>query len=362
MAYLEVRDISKSYGIIKALDNVSFSVEKGEYFCILGPTGAGKTTLLKVIAGLLKPDKGRVYIDGEDVTYLPPEARNTAYMPQGYALFPHMTVWDNVAYGALMKNLSLEVAEKSLKMVDLLHRSASYPHELSGGQQQRVALARVIASSSSILLLDEPLSALDLLLNIELRYELRRYAKKLGLTVLHVTHNAEEALSIADRLLILRKGVVQQIDRPDKIYLQPRNLFVAKFLGEITVLEGAIRRRYKNKLLIEIKDLGPIIVKSNNDIKNNHVIVAYRPEDIKILDSSDNSNIFKGKIEDVEFEGLRTRIHVRFSSNVKAVIDRWFDKGIHFRPNDYVYVYLPPNKALVFEYPREGLAKALALE
>jgi len=362
MAYLEVEGVSKSYGPIKALRDVSFSVNRGEYLCILGPTGAGKTTLLKVIAGLIKPDKGRILIDGEDVTFLPPELRAAAYMPQGYALFPHMRVWENIAYGTLIRGLPLERVWASIKMVGLAHKAYSYPHELSGGQQQRVALARVVSSGSKILLLDEPLSALDLLLNIELRYELHRYAKSMGLTVLHVTHNSEEALSIADRVLILRKGKVQQIGRPDEVYAKPRNLFVARFLGEITVVEGVVRASIDNRSVVEAKGLGRLVVNGSVN-KGSHVVIAYRPEDLVLLSSpSEPYNVFRGKVIDVEFEGLRVRIHVMLSKGLESVIDQWFVHEIPFKKDETVYVYLPPEKALIFEYPRESISQALALE
>jgi len=355
MSYLEVLNISKSYGDVRALVDVSFEVDEGEYFCIVGPTGAGKTTLLKIIAGLLKPDHGRIVLDGVDVTYMPSEERGVAYMPQGYALFPHMTVWENVAYGAAMKGLSKERAIMALKMVGLLHRKNSYPHELSGGQQQRVALARAIASGSRLLLLDEPLSALDLLLNIELRYELRRYAKELGLTVLHVTHDSEEAMSIADRLLVLNKGRVQQIGEPEEVYIKPRNLFIAKFLGDATMLRGRVIDIEDDFFMVEVEGLGLVKVRGHPPTKD--LVLVIRPEDILLVDENDvfDDNVFKGKVRDVEFQGVKARLHV-VVGEVEVLLDAWLDSGyIMSLKGKHVLLKMPSNRILVYEDSGEDL-------
>ncbi|RLE64076.1 MAG: hypothetical protein DRJ47_08490 [Thermoprotei archaeon] len=360
---LQVDSVSKSYGSIKALENVSFKLREGEYLCVLGPTGAGKTTLLKIIAGLLAPDTGRIFIDGVDVTGQPPEARNVSYMPQGYALFPHMTVWENVAYGAWIKGLPVKKAEEALKTVGLYHRRDSLPHELSGGQQQRVALARALAAGSEILLLDEPLSALDALLNIELRYELKEMVKNLGLTVIHVTHNTEVALSVADKTLILRKGVVEQVGRPDEVYLTPSSLFVANFLSEINILEGVLRGIRQRFLMIDVGALdSTIYVFSQGFIDSWHVVVVYRPEDV-ILSRTPFSdrNVFQGRVETVEFLGFLTRFFVKVGETVIRV-DRWEGKEPEFNEGDTVYVHLPPFRGLVYPYPKAGLIKELAVE
>ncbi len=363
MYSLEVEHVSKRFGVIQALKDVSFRVAPGEYFCILGPTGAGKTTLLRIIAGLLNPDEGRVLLDGEDITDLPPEEREIAYMPQGYALFPHLTVWENVVYGASMKGLPESRAEMALRMVGLYHRRHSYPHELSGGQQQRIALARVIASGCKVLLLDEPLSALDLLLNIELRYELKSMAKKFGLTVLHVTHDSEEAMSIADRILVLRKGKVQQIGAPSEVYLKPSNLFVARFLGDANLLEGDVIETSQKWFRVHVEGLGELTVNGTPPAK--HVVLVFRPEDLEVLMSSPlarKENMVKGIVRDVEFQGFRTRIHVLIGREVELVAEVWSSEGLLLRPGSQISLRLPPEKALVYEYPREGLARAIALE
>ena len=356
---LEVESLSKSYGSIRALRGVDFYVGEGEYFCILGPTGAGKTTLLKVIAGLLKPDEGRVYIDGVDVTSHPPEARGISYMPQGYALFPHMTVWDNVAYGARARGIPLDRVREALELVGLYDRRDSYPHELSGGQQQRVALARALAAGTDILLLDEPLGALDLLLNIELRYELRRMAKELGLTVLHVTQDVEEALSIADRVLVLRRGVVQQIGAPAEVYLRPSNLFVANFLGELNLIEGKVRGTKLGLLEIEAEGLGLMYLEAYPP-QRKHVVVAYRPEDVVLGGEEGRVNVFEGAVRERELIGFLIRYVVDLGEiSVRAYL--WPGEE-DYGPGTRVEVYFPPESALLFPYPEEGLARELALE
>jgi len=358
MPYLEVNNVFKSYGPIKALRGVTFNVNKGEYLCILGPTGAGKTTLLKIIAGLLKPDKGKVYLEGEDITNLPPEERGIVYMPQGYALFPHLTVWENVAYGVLTRGLPLKRAEKALKAVGLFHRRNSYPHELSGGQQQRVALARALASGSKILLLDEPLSALDLLLNIQLRYELRKYAKNLGLTVIHVTHNAEEAMSIADRLLVLNKGKIEQIGKPEDVYLHPKSAFVASFLSDVVMFRAILIKRMNDSCIFKINNLGNMLIKCSNP-PDKRVLIAIRPEDIKMdLTKKHPLNTFKGIVENVEFEGIKTRVTVRINEHT-FFIDLMFVERVPLRRGSQVFVHIPPDKPLIFPLHDEMKLKEL---
>ncbi|RLE96916.1 MAG: polyamine ABC transporter ATP-binding protein, partial [Thermoprotei archaeon] len=205
-ASVAVVNLKKSYGPIRALDGVTLEVGEGEYFVVLGPLGSGRSTLLKCIAGILEPDEGDVLIGGESVLGIPPEKRGVGYMPPGYALFPHMTVWENVAYGLWIRGFPKEEVEArvrdALELVGLLERAHSYPHQLSGGQRQRVALARALASGARVLLLDEPLTALDAILALEVRREVRALAKDLGLTVIHVTHDQEEAMAVADRIAV----------------------------------------------------------------------------------------------------------------------------------------------------------------
>ncbi|MCD6593428.1 ABC transporter ATP-binding protein, partial [Candidatus Bathyarchaeota archaeon] len=232
---IELVNVTKRFGKIVALNRINLSVENGEYLCILGPTGAGKTTLLRLIAGLLEPDEGEIYIGGRKVNRVPPEKRNAVYMFQNYALFPHMNVWENVSFGPTIREWEPrrinDVTSEILEMVRLGERKDAYPHELSGGMQQRVALARGIAAGAKILLLDEPFGALDARLRVNLRTQLRSLVKDQGLTAIHVTHDQEEALMVADRIAILREGRIEQVGSPQEIYTNPKSIFVMSFVG-----------------------------------------------------------------------------------------------------------------------------------
>ena len=365
MRELAVVDLTKRFGRVRALAGVSFKVRGGEYVAVTGPVGAGKTTLLKVIAGLLEPDSGDVLVDGQSVLGLAPEERNFSYMPSGQSLFPHMTVYDNVAYGPRARGLSEgEVAERvrrALELVGLWHRRSSLPHELSGGMRQRVALARALASGADLLLLDEPLSALDLLLNIELRHELRRLAKSLGLTVIHVTHNFEEAMAVADRILVLRSGVVQQYGTPEEVYLRPANLFVASFSGDLNVLEGSVMAARDGCLVVELNGLGELLVEGHGFRVGERVVVAYRPEALLLSrEQLSGPNAFPGRIVELRFLGPLTTVELEVGG--AAVVARLpSHEASAFGRSELVYVHMPPGRALVYPYPRAGLAKALAV-
>ncbi len=247
MPNIKLQSITVDYGRVRALDELTLEITSGDYVVILGPSGAGKTTLLKVIAGLVRPKKGTILVDDMDVTDLPPEERRVAYLPQHYALFPRKNVWENVIFSPRMqgmdKNKAEELVSEILDMVNLRERADAFPHELSGGMKQRVALARAIATNFSILLLDEPLRALDARLRLALRNELRKMAKDLGFTVLHVTHDQEEAMSVADKIVVLRKGKIEQVGTQEEIYLMPKTRFVAEFVGETNSWLGKVIKK-----------------------------------------------------------------------------------------------------------------------
>lgn len=237
---ISIRNLVKNFGSTKALDNVNLEIEPGELFFLLGPSGCGKTTLLRHIAGFYTPDEGKVFIDNEDVTNVPPHKRDTGMVFQSYALWPHMTIAENVAFGLQMRKLAKDDinkrVQKALEMVRMQDRANSKPNQLSGGQQQRVALARAIVVEPRCLLLDEPLSNLDAKLRLEMRVEIRRICKGAGLTAVYVTHDQKEALSIADRIAIMRSGIVEQTGTPIEIYRRPRSTFTASFIGETNFL------------------------------------------------------------------------------------------------------------------------------
>src|SRR5690625_286687 len=242
---ISLQNISKTFGDVKAVQNISINVQEGELITFIGPSGCGKTTLLRTIAGFYKPTSGEIYLDGERITDLPPEKRATGMVFQNYALFPHMTVFDNVAYGLHLRKVTKEETKKrvneALAQVQLAGYENRKPSELSGGQQQRVAIARSLVLQPKVLLLDEPLSNLDAKLRMIMRDEIRRLKEELTLTIIFVTHDQEEALSISDRVMVLKDGSLQQLDKPDTVYHEPVNEFVANFVGYANLLPGHVQ-------------------------------------------------------------------------------------------------------------------------
>ena len=240
MPDVKIVNVTKKYGNVYALDNVTLTIHDKEYFSLLGPSGCGKTTLLRLIAGLIEPDSGEIYIGDRRVDKVPPEDRDIGFVFQTFALFPHMTAWGNVLYGPKVKNYNEKEAKiighEVLELVKLNERLNAYPSELSGGMMQRVAVARALAAGAKTLLLDEPLGQLDAKVRNEIRYEIRRMAKDLKLTAIHVTHDQAEAMSISDRIAVMKKGKIVQIGSPQDLYIKPNSLFVAHFIGESNFL------------------------------------------------------------------------------------------------------------------------------
>ncbi len=265
MGFIQVEDVVKRFGRTLALRGVSLSIEKGELFAILGPSGCGKTTLLRIIAGFEVPDSGRIMFEGRDVTELPPDKRGTVMVFQNWALWPHMTVYENIAFGLRLRKLPREEIDRRVKWVlDLLGlrgMEKRYPGQLSGGQQQRVALARALVVQPRVLLLDEPLSNLDAKLRLRLRGELRKLQRKLGITMIYVTHDQEEAMSLADRIAVMRNGVVEEVGSPEQLYSNPSKLFTAMFLGRTTLVLGKVVDTEDRTAVIQ---LGEIQVKAIN--------------------------------------------------------------------------------------------------
>ena len=246
-AAIEFRGVSRIYGEVRAVDDVSFSVEPGEFFAMLGPSGSGKTTSLRLVAGFDTPDRGQVLLDGQDVSSTPPYDRNVNTVFQDYALFPHMTVLENVAYGPRVRGVATDErtrrAREMLELVQLGALGDRRPAQLSGGQRQRVALARALINHPKVLLLDEPLGALDLKLREEMQIELKSLQKKLGITFVYVTHDQGEALSMADRVAVFNKGRIEQLAAPRELYLRPATAFVARFVGSANVADAALAER-----------------------------------------------------------------------------------------------------------------------
>jgi putative spermidine/putrescine transport system ATP-binding protein len=312
MASVEVKNLSRSFGIHKALDNVSVRFEDGGFYALLGPSGSGKTTLLRMIAGFDFPDTGSIEMDGESVERVPLEKRQIGMVFQNYALFPNMSVEQNVAFGLDVRGLGREEirakVQAALDLVQLGKLGARRPHQLSGGQRQRVALARAFVINPRVLLLDEPLGALDKALRVDMQVELKRIQREIGITTIFVTHDQEEALTMSDRIGILKDGRVIEEGRPEEIYNRPRSLFAATFLGDANILTGAW-----NGQSMVLADGTAIQIDSTDGLSNGDPVTsAIRPERIRILgaDTAPRDNVVHGKIIRRMFAGVSSTLFV----------------------------------------------------
>jgi len=349
------------------VDNVSLEIHNKEYFSLLGPSGCGKTTLLRMIAGLVEPTEGEVYIDNKLVNKVPPEDRGIGFVFQTYALFPHMDVWDNVTYGPKVKaweeNRSESIGREMLEMVRLYARKEALPHELSGGMMQRVALSRALASGAKLLLLDEPLGALDAKIRFELRYELRRLVKDLGLTAVHVTHDQGEAMAISDRIAVMKKGGILQVGTPQELYTNPQHIFVANFIGENNFLEGHITKATDGRVQIELRGGLKASGSDASTREGERVVLAVRPETFTIEKGHKKRiNSLLGVVGKVRYEGTNIRYEVRLENEDMVVVVRPSLMEEWFRSGDKVTVSFPSEKSYVFPYPSRGLREELAVE
>jgi ABC-type Fe3+/spermidine/putrescine transport system ATPase subunit len=358
-------NVTKRYGKVLALDQVSFEVENGEYLCVLGPTGSGKTTLLRLIAGLVKPDEGTIYFGHKPVNNVDAHDRNAVYVPQQYALFPHLTVLENVAFGPLARDESeraaLETASKTLEMVRLSWRAQSYPSELSGGMQQRVALARGLASNAGLLLLDEPLGALDARLRLDLRHRLRELVKQSGFTAIHVTHDRDEAMSVADRMMVLRSGRILDHGTPRRLYTKPAGIFVANLVGGANFLEGVVETSTQKGYVVRISGGIVIHITAGLLTANEPVILAVRKERVRISSGDlQLDNVLRGDVREVRFLGSSREYLVRLT-NGDIVASRQFLEGAEstFKVGEKVFVGFEQTDTAVFPYPSQGLIKEL---
>ncbi len=310
MALLEIEGVTRRFGSFTAVDNVSLAIGAGEFFTLLGPSGCGKTTLLRMIAGFDVPDGGRILLNGNDIVELPPESRPVRTVVQNYALFPHMTVAGNIAFPLQMaKTPAGEVPAKvdaALEDVRLKGFARRYPHELSGGQKQRVAIARALVTHPTLLLLDEPLAALDAKLREELQIELINLQKEVGITFVYVTHDQTEALALSHRIAVMNGGRVEQVDEPSKIYGFPRTRFVADFIGHCNLLSGPVTGNADGIVTIGVPGLGPIRVAARSGIAaGGSGIIALRPEKIRIeaTTTAPQDNHCRGTVSDLLYMG-----------------------------------------------------------
>ncbi len=318
MSTIELKGVSKHYGEFTAVDTTDLKIEQGELVTLLGPSGSGKSTILSMIAGLTEPSSGHISIGGRDVTHMPPSQRNLGLVFQSYALFPHMTVFDNIAFplsirGVRKADMTKRVA-RALDQVRLGGLQDRRPNQLSGGQQQRVALARALVFEPDILLLDEPMGALDKKLREEVQLELRQLQRELGVTTVLVTHDQEEALSLSTRLVVLSEGRVQQVDTPINAYRRPRNRFVAEFIGTANLFEGQVAAGSAAIVLAG----GQSVPCTANDGVSGRACLVVRPEHLQVLDADAHSGVPAHVVETVYF-GQSVRVHMRTDDGVAVV-------------------------------------------
>ncbi len=351
MARLSIDHLRKTYGEFHAVDDFSIDIADGEFLVLLGPSGCGKTTTLRMVAGFIQPTAGKITIGERDVTGLPPWKRNCGLVFQSYALFPHMSVADNVAFGLEMRKMAPaerapRVAE-ALRLVQLTGFDARYPRQLSGGQQQRVALARALAMQPDVLLLDEPLSNLDAKLRQEVRVEIRDLQRKLGLTTIMVTHDQEEALTMADRLVVMEKGKVRQIGTQRELYEKPADRFVAGFIGRSAFLDGEIAApgRFRSKGGLEIGCNAPA---------SGPATLALRPERLAIgAEAEGCANRFPARVEHVSYLGALLDIDVRLTEHDRMLLQLPNRQGMaEPKPGDTITIGWAEDAGLV--YPRES--------
>ena len=310
MGFLEIDGLSKQFGEMTAVHDFTLDVAQGEFVSLLGPSGCGKTTALRMIAGFERPTTGRISLAGRDITDQPPNRRSIGMVFQSYALFPNMTVAGNVGFGLKLKGMSAEDARRRtaelLAMIQLPDKGKSYPYQLSGGQQQRVALARALAIEPQVLLLDEPLSALDAKIRVELRAEIRRIQQQLHITTLYVTHDQEEAMSLSDRVVVMNKGHIEQVGTPFAIYNYPSTAFAARFVGQlnaipVTVVDAAAGRVALDGQALEVEGLLALA-------EGQPVSLAVRPEELEI--GAGDGNNLQGTVESITFLGSIVRVRV----------------------------------------------------
>jgi spermidine/putrescine transport system ATP-binding protein len=354
--------VSKAFGDFIALDNVSFSIESGHFFSLLGPSGCGKTTLLRLLAGCEKPDSGRIYIDGQEITALPPNRRPVNTVFQQYALFPHMTVWENIAFGLKMAKIpSNTIASEVNIMLQLIQMEAyadKKPDQISGGQKQRVAIARALINKPKVLLLDEPLAALDLKLRQKMLMELDLIHDEVGITFLFVTHDQTEAMAVSDRIAVLHKGRIEQIGTPVELYESPRSSFVAAFIGDTNFLDGfTVEKLSKDYSKIAFANFPSIICFNDKQLAAKEAVhLSIRPEKIHITREKPAMhsllNAFVGVVEDVVYKGDHTKFWVQVESLRIGVLQphsRFFLDEKPIKWHDQVWIWWHADDGFMLE-------------
>lgn len=356
---VRVQALTRRFGDVKALDGVDLTIKRGEFISLLGPSGCGKTTLLRLIAGLDTPDSGAIYIDGVNTVDVPAHKRPVNTVFQSYALFPHMTVRANVAFGLKMKKVPGEEMDQRVKrvleMVEITALADRKPAQLSGGQKQRVALARAIVNEPKVLLLDEPLGALDLKLRKQLQIELNQLQRRLGITFVYVTHDQDEALTMSDRIAVMDAGRIVQLGEAQQIYEQPKTRFVAQFLGSCNLFEARFQERQQDSLLFKT-EIGQVAMPTSSNghshSANSKVTIAIRPEKVQFepLNGHLNLNGFRGKVHDRVYNGAETQYVLKVGDcSLKSCALNFHTGANGFKVGQDVHVILPPDGLIMLE-------------
>ena len=328
MARVLLDRVVKRYGAVVALDTLTLEVQEGEFLTLLGPSGCGKTTTLRIIAGFIDPTEGRILLGNEDVTLIPPQKRAIGMVFQDYALFPHLTIAENIGFGLKQRGVAKEqIAKRVAELLDLVRLPSvaeRYPSEISGGQQQRIALARAVAYPPRVLLMDEPLGALDLKLREAMQIELRRIQQQLNITTVYVTHDQTEAISMSDRIAVMNLGKLEQLGMPREIYDMPRTKFVADFVGKINLISGRIVGRDGGRLVVETSAKRLFAAADGRADVNGEVALGIRPENLHLIADGmavDGLNVIDGRIASQTFAGSRLHVQVQVNDDITVLIE-----------------------------------------
>lgn len=344
---ISIKDVTKSYDGVQVLKNINLNIKDGEIFSILGPSGCGKTTLLRMIAGFTEPDEGVIYLGDEDITKLPPNKRNVNTIFQKYALFPHLTVYENVAFPLRLKKVDEKTIDsevkKFVKMVGLLEHINKMPNQLSGGQQQRVSIARALINKPGLLLLDEPLSALDAKLRQNLLIELDLIHEEVGITFIFITHDQQEALSISDRIAVMNKGEILQVGTPAEVYESPADSFVADFIGENNFFDGKVIEIIDDEFArLHNEKLGDLVFEMDKTVKVGDVVkVSIRPEKIKlsknmpeVVNKNEKINVLKVYVNELIYSGFQSKYFVFLNGDKDLTFKVFKQHAVYFDDND----------------------------
>ncbi len=366
MPHVQVEGLSKRYGSIKALEDINLEIRDKEYVSIIGPSGCGKSTLIKCMAGIVRPDEGQIFVDNQPMREVPIQRRSIGYVFQEVTLFPNMKILENVSYGPRVQGQTPQstrtLVNELLNLIKLLDRAESFPSELSGGAQQKVAVARALASGSTLLLLDEPFGALDAKVRAELRYEVRKMTSDLGLTVLHVTHDQEEAMSISDRVVVMKGGRIIEDGVPLELYLHPGKIFTANFLGEANFLDAEVIGLTQAGSVVRLGKAHLQTVDKSGRVGQT-VVIAIRPEFISIGKGTPDENCLTGRVVSIRFMGHAVRYEVEVEGVRTINVEHPLCLGeLEIDLREEVALRVSPPDVMVYSVPGEGLENELQLE